>query len=321
MKKQLLFAVLFACTALYVTSCKKDKTNTPAPASTMNNAKDFVKKHGMQKQEFPFNSSELPKTFTLNEGTQITIFPGSLTMNGYPVTGDFVLEAFEIRKRSDAIFTGTNTNHITGAPLVSDGFFYLDIKKDGVSVDPELAVNYDVKVPTTREGEFTNIWEGDIDANGTGQMGWQDDPLVIDSVKGMTGLFNFAARGIGWLNCDVFYNMNVPKTTVTVSVPNNPGEIATFMGDGGNTFIIFCPEGQNVVAQLYTPAGTNTVKSYDNVMPVGSVGKLIAFSIKDGKFWFAKQDVTITANMSATLILAETTEAAIVAEIDALDID
>lgn len=318
MKKQLLFAMLWVCSALYITSCKKDKTTT-TPTSGMNNARDFVQVHGKQIQEFNFNTSELPKTFTLSEGTQITFQPGSFTINGVAVTGDLTLQAIDIRKRSDAIFTGTNTNHISGRPLVSDGFFYINVKSNGVDVDQNTAVNYNVKMPTTREGEWTALWDGDVNAGGAAQMGWQENEAGIDSVKGVNGFFNFDDRGLGWVNCDMFFNPGAQLTTITVGIPNNPGSMATFMGQDGHTFVLFCPEDQNVVVQLYTAAGTNQVKSYDNTMPVGASGRLIAYSIKDGKFWFAKQDVTITANMSTSLTLAETTEEAIEAEIEALD--
>ncbi len=319
MKKQLLLAMLFTCSALYIASCKKDKDNTPTPTTSLNNASDFVQKHGVQKETFNFNTSELPKTFTLSEGTQVTFQPGSFTVNGVAVTGDLTLEARDIRKRSDAIFTGTNTNHISGRPLVSDGFFYLDVKSNGTSVDQITAVNYNVKMPTTREGEWTVLWDGDVNVAETAQMGWEENAAGTDSVKGQSGFFNFDDRGLGWVNCDIYFNPNAQLTTITVGVPNNPGNMATFMGNSGHTFVLFCPEDQNVVVQLYSSAGTNMVKSYDNTMPVGTSGRLIAFSIKDGKYWFAKQDVTITANMNTSLTLAESTEAAIESEIEALD--
>lgn len=306
---------------LFFEACKKDKdNNNVTPGTTMNNMGDFVKKHGVPRQTFSFNTSELPKTFTLAQGTKITIQANSLMMNGAPVTGDLKLNAYEIMKRSDAVYTGTNTNHVSGAPLISDGFFFLDITKDGISIDKNLAIPYNVQMPTPREGEFTNLWVGETDLNGTGQMGWAL-PLNggVDSIKAVDSVFNFSMRDLGWVNCDVFYASSNPRTTVTVTLTNNPGALASFMGGGGETFVFFCAQGENVVAQIYTPVGTNGVKSYDNSMPIGTSGRLLAFCIKDGKFHLAKQDVTITANLSATLNMEETTEANIQAEIDALD--
>lgn len=304
----------------YFSACKREK-NTVTPASTLNDMGDFVNKYGAPKQTFTFNTSDLPRTFTLSGGTKITLHPGSLTKNNIPVSGALTLEAYEIMKRSDAVFTGTNTNHVSGAPLVSDGFFFIDVKQaNGISVDKMMAATYDVGMPTAREGEYTNIWVGNTDLDVAGQMGWIP-PINggADSIKAMDSLFSFSMRELGWVNCDIFYASSAPKTTVTVTLVNNPGALATFMGGSGETFVLFCPQGENVVSQLYTPAGTNMVKSYDDSMPIGTQGRLLAFSVKDGKFYFAKQDVTISANMGATLTLAEVTEAGLESEINALD--
>ena len=320
MKKQLLAAVLLVCSLVSITACKKkkDDPNNVTTTSDMNNAKDFVEKYGAQKQTFNFNTSELPKTFTLAGGTQITLQPGSLTIAGVPVTGALTLEAYEVLKRSTAIFTGTNTNHVTGAPLISDGFFYLNIKQNETSVDEMMSLPYNVKMQTEREGEWTDIWIGDV--NEQNQMIWQP-PMNGggDSVKALDSVFNFSLRELGWVNCDVFYEYNNPKTTITVTTLNNPGAMATYLGGTGETFVLFCAQGENVVAQLYTPAGINTVKSYDETMPIGVTGRLFAFSIKDGKCYLAKQDVTISANMMSTLSLAEVTEEVLADEIEALD--
>ena len=82
---------------------------------------------------------------------------------------------------------------------------------------------------------------------------------------------------------------------------------------------MFCAQGSNVVAQIYTADGTNQVKTYDNTMPIGVSGRLLSFCIKEGRFYFAKKDITISADMTETLTLAETTEAAIQMDIDSLD--
>ena len=81
----------------------------------------------------------------------------------------------------------------------------------------------------------------------------------------------------------------------------------------------FCAKGSNVATQLYTPDGANKVKSYDDMMPVGEEGRLIAFSIKNGRYYFAKKEITITANLNESLTLTETTEANVQTEISSLN--
>lgn len=308
-----LLVVLIAFTA-----CKKDRSDKVSKAQ---NAKQFTEEFGPKKQILSFNTSELPKTISLSGGTKITIQPNSFTLNGSPVSGAVTIEAYEMLKRSAILFSGTNTNHISGAPLKSDGFIYINAKANGVAVDKTLAAPIRIAIPTDRDG-FTQIWEGVENIGDVQQMAWQAPKQAngqFREVGAVNNAFAFDFGQLGWVNCDIFYNANAPKTTVRVTVANNPGSMATFRGSSGETFVFFCASGDNVVAQIYTPDGANTVKSYDNSMPVGSVGKLISFSIKDGKYYFAKKDITITASMNETLTLVETTENAVQAELNALD--
>jgi hypothetical protein len=318
--KKLNFTAALLIAVIGFTACKKDRTQ---PVNEVQNTKDFTRKLGSQKQSFTVKSSELPKTLELANGTKITIQPNSFTMNGQPVTGDVSIETYEMLSRSSIILSGTNTNHISGSPLISQGFIFIDAKVNGQSVDKYLQKPLSIKIPAKGQ-PFTQIWEGVENVGDINQMAWQapknpNGQGQQREVKAVEDDFVFDFGQLGWVNCDIFYNSSAPKTTVRVTVLNNPGAMATFRGFTGETFVFFCANGDNVVAQIYTPDGANKVKSYDNSMPIGSEGKLIAFSIKDGKYYFAEKDVTISADMNESLTLVETTEAAVQAEITALD--
>lgn len=317
MKKINLILALFLSAIILFTACRKDRN---LPVNTANTAKEFAEKIGPKKQTISINATNLPKTVSLSGGTKITFPIGSLTKNGIPVTGEVTVIAYEMLKRSEVIMGGTNTNHISGAPLVSDGFIFIDVKANGESVDRNLAVPVKVRIPANREG-VTQLWEGV--QNDEGQMAWQAPKPANGAgqreVQSTQGEFAFDFGMLGWINCDVFWSYSNPKTTVRVEVLNNPGTMATFRGFSGETFVFFCAKGSNVAAQLYTPDGANKVKSYDNVMPVGEEGRLIAFSIKDGRYYFAKKEITITANQNESLTLAETTEAIVQSEISSLN--
>ncbi|HTN21077.1 MAG TPA: hypothetical protein VL125_11405 [Pelobium sp.] len=318
--KKLNFTAALLIAVIGFTACKKDRTQ---PVNEVQNTKDFTKKLGSQKQSFTVKSSELPKTLALANGTKITIQPNSFTMNGQPVTGDVSIETYEMLSRSSIILSGTNTNHISGSPLISQGFIFIDAKVNGQSVDKYLQKPLSIKIPAKGQ-PFTQIWEGVENVGDINQMAWQapknpNGQGQQREVKAVEDDFVFDFGQLGWVNCDIFYNSSAPKTTVRVTVLNNPGAMATFRGFTGETFVFFCANGDNVVAQIYTPDGANKVKSYDNSMPIGSEGKLIAFSIKDGKYYFAEKDVTISADMNESLTLVETTEAAVQAAITALD--
>lgn len=304
-----------ALAMLVFTSCKKD--NPPA-VNDLRNAGDFIQKHGPQKQSITFNTADLPKTIMLKKGTKITIPEGSLTISGTPVAGPVTMEALEFLDRKDILLGGGNTNHISGAPLHSDGFIFLDFKSNGQSVDQNLSTPVNIAIPAKREGA-TQLWEGVIDEDG--QFGWaapaqgNQREAKVDAM----GDFRFDFGKLGWINCDIFWDYANPKTTMRVKLLNNPGAFANFRGFDGETFVFFCGKGSNVAAHIYTPDGADGVKSYDDMMPVGVEGRLLAFSIKDGRFYLAKKDIVITDGISETLTLAETTESAIQAEIDMLN--
>lgn len=319
MKKFNLILTIFALVILTFGACKKDKNNV----SAANNAKEFTALFGPQIQNVKINAA-VANSFTLKGGTKITIPAGTLKRNGVPITGDVNIEAMEVLKRSDVLFSGTNTNHISGAPLASDGFIYLNATANGSAVDKNVSGLIIISIPAKRSG-VTQIWEGVEKVGNDEQMAWQAPVAqaggggIKRETDAVAEQFTFNMGNLGWINCDVFYSYSNPKTTTRVILANNPGSLATFRGFSGETFVFFCAKGSNVVAQLYTLDGANQVKSYDNVMPIGAQGKYISFAIKNGKYYYAEQETTITASQIVTLNLAETTEGTVQQAINSLD--
>jgi hypothetical protein len=319
--------ILLACAALLllISSCK-DKKDSPAPGDphdTLMTAYGFVQSAGPQLQSFYFNTAELPKTFVFNGGTRVTLNPGAFTKNGVQVTGELRLEVLEFYKRSEILKGGANTNLNTGEPLASDGFLYLAVLKDGEKVDKYLSAPMHISMPTERTG-VTYLWAGNLDQrDGSAEnFAWRNlDSMQGDNipVQAFNGNFDFDFRQLGWVNCDVLYQPGVPNTTLRVQVNNNPGTFASFRAFNGETFVFFCPADANVAVQLYSPDGPNRVKSYDMTMPIGASGTLLSFAITDDKFYLAKKQVTIGPDMLETLDLAETTEAVLQAELEAMD--
>ena len=319
MKNLNLSYVIVALIILFSAACKKDKTT----GNVANTAKEFTALFGAEVQSRKINAN-VENNFTLKGGTKITIPAGALRIGGSAVSGEVTIEAMEMLKRSQVLFSGTNTNHISGAPLASDGFIYLNATVNGVKVDKSLAALIRISIPTTRTG-VTQIWEGVEKVGADNQMAWQAPAALANGVdikrdaQAIADAFTFDLGNLGWINCDVFYSYTNPKTTTRVTLVNNPGSLASFRGFSGETFVFFCAKGSNVAAQLYTQDGANKVKSYDDVMPIGVQGKYLSFSIKDGKYYYAELETTITAGQQITLTLAETTEAQVQTAINNLN--
>lgn len=318
-----------AILALSVAACRKDKSGSVIinPDAT---PQEFVASNAPKIQTQTINASALPQSVTFAGGTRINFPAGSLTIGGAPVTGNVTVSVIEVLKRSDVLFNGSNTNHISGAPLASNGFIYVDIKANGVSVDHNLAVPMKVAIPVKMAGA-TQLWEG-VDQTGAAlqpgaaaQMAWAAPRVgangqgAVKEIGPTNNEFVFDFGTTGWINTDVFYSYSNPKTTVFVDLINNPGTLSSFHSYSGETYVYFCAKGSNVCAQLYTTTGPNGVKSYDNVMPIGVQGKMLSFSIKDGKYYYAEQETTIVADQHLSLTLTETTEAAVQAAISGLN--
>ncbi|MDR1198631.1 MAG: hypothetical protein LBK94_06415 [Prevotellaceae bacterium] len=322
------FLALFVAGSMIFTGCSDDDPVNPPVVDKNYNVKEFFS-NSREKlvQVIELNTSNLPTTITLDGGTKITIDEGT-----FAITGSFTVEVIECLKPSSIVYSGTNTNYIDGRLFASDGFLFIDVKQNGTSVDKNLLKNMDVEIPVNSDRTLTMLWEGvDIAGVDENQFAWNElaeDAILDDQFAGGrmevgandAGFFFFRLGKLGWFNCDIYWEEPAPKTTLTVTLTGGPIELASYQGATGYTCVFFHGYGDLVVAQLYTPAGTNKVKSYDDSMPVGKTGTLFAFTVKEGEFYLAKQEnVTIVADMEVDLDLVKTTEEAIQAAIDALD--
>jgi hypothetical protein len=291
-------------------------------------ADDFIQENlAKAKKTFQRQVSNEPQTITLDNGVSLTIPAGNVfTKNGVPITGTYTVEINTMLKPSEVILSGTNTN-VAGGYLMSDGFFNIDVLHDGQSVDPVTNDFLSISIPTEKEdGSWTYLWEGNV--NDDEQFAWGEvaDTLLAErpdvdkgGVLSYNKSFTFQFKKLGWFNCDVYWSGGTTSTTVTVVLSGQVGALATYQGNTGDTFVFFKAKESNVIAQLYTEVNATTVKSYDNSMPVGTEGTLLAFSIKDGAYSFAIKEITITADMQEALDLQPVTKEAVLAALVSLD--
>ncbi len=317
-----LFAATILFAAITITGCRKaDSMGLKNSIS----ASDFFDTKGPQPQVFNYNTSDLPKSFTLTDGTILTIPASAFTIGGVPASGPAVLEATVFGRKGDMMMGGLNTTS-NGQLLESQGSFKLANRINGLIVDENLAPGKFIKfeVPVAAGStKHTLLFRGVVADTGAAknQFNWVLNNIQLpDTVKVNSGKYTFNWGRIGWINCDVFSSVASPKTTIKVNLANNPGILSNFRGSGnGNTFVFFVPKTINTTVQIYTHTTNTQVISYTNSMPIGMQGVLIAYCIKDGSAWFVKKDITISANMEETLTLLESSTDAIQAEITSLN--
>jgi hypothetical protein len=342
MKKLILSFALFAsATLLVVSSCKKDEkspnnqitteeTNIGNPeVEEAGPVAQFYKQYGPAAEPFTVDAARTTK-LSLRSGTSITIPAGAFAIGGAPVTSGLVsVNVLELPNRGAMAMRGVNTM-VGDRILESNGNFELEANVGGRPVDPNLANGRQIRVvmqDRVRNGLPLNLFQGGPGGGGAAgqeQFDWKEVqvPGQPANIPPVGGNFTFSWPTTGWCNPDWF--MFTPPaatlTTLEVELPGNPGPLASYLGGNGNTTVLFVPQGRNIIIQLYVPT-TAGVISYNNSIPVGIKGRLLAYSVtaSGGYYLDSKDIVTSAANpIVETLKLVPTTSAALTAALTAL---
>ncbi len=351
MKKLMLsFAAVILTTLLLVSSCKKGadplpKENAPADTETKNarlqqmrtgdggDAEAYFAEYGPQYETFMIDP-RLSRTIRLRQGTRISIPAGAFMLNGQVIRSGLVkFDVLELPDRGTMARRGINT--MAGATLLdSDGSFDMVATVNGVNVDRQLAPGRSLRFvvpdwqPTGRTA--SGLYESVVTL-GTGeqaQFNWQVVSTTGQNnvVPNTGGNWTFDFINLGGCNIDEpappppMQNPRLINTTITVTLPNNPGTIAGYQGSGGaNTYVLLAPRGLNALAQLYLSNGNNQVSSLPNSVFIGMNARLLAYSAVNGNYYIAKKDIITTAGMSESLIFEPTDAATLTAELNALN--
>ncbi len=104
-----------------------------------------------------------------------------------------------------------------------------------------------------------------------------------------------------WVNCDILKPLETDNlTTVLVYFnQNNHPSVSTDLFQQQPSVVFFKPDGFNGLIKFYNPILTNEPRkqgfhSYENAIPVGMKGKLLAFTTIKGRFFIDLQTVTIS---------------------------
>jgi hypothetical protein len=343
MKKLILsFAALALTTLLLVSSCRKNTDRLPADTAITESTgtpraidadqselSNFFEKNGPSPQQFKVNV-KMDQEIRLETGSTIIIPAGAFMQNGKSITsGTVEVTVLELPDRGAMALRGVNTM-VGERTLESNGNFNIEANFNGRPVDRELAPGRNIEIVTPdrlQNGEAINLFEGgaaDVPNNERQQFGWV--PVDVEGqdrdIKSNGGSFTFRWPTTGWCNPDWFGWSSVPGsqfTTLEVDLIGNPGPLAGYLGSGGNTFVLFVPQGRNIIIQLYTPTAKG-VRSYGNDIPIGTKGRLLAYSVVGGSFYMDSKDIVVSSTnpMIESLTFAPTTEAALTAALTAL---
>ncbi|MDB5257285.1 MAG: hypothetical protein JWM14_1980 [Chitinophagaceae bacterium] len=315
MKNTHFLLALVSAACLTFTGCKKNKEDSPAPATTIN---DFIEKNEVSSQTFTINTDNSQSSITGDQGTKVT-FPKNAftTSDGTPVTGTVSIELKEIYDKSDMVLSDRPTTS-DGKLLISGGEIFISATANGQELQLDTNTNILIELAQTTTVDTTmGLFTGRVDSSG---FNWT--PVAIDSstiARSDTNWINsdpgyyydpshyvFAISTLGWINCDRFYYS--PNTTnIHVTCNGEPNDNST------RVYLIF--NDINSVSQLW--ANSSTFDS--GLVPVGEAVTIVAFGIKDNQEYFATKDITVSSELNISLDLAKVSEADITTALESLN--
>ena len=329
MKKFLNISMLAVFVSLAIYGCKKDRgksdsnivpekkeevtTKIAEWKSTITSTSDVSVL--LSELEMPLNTRM--ETVGATGNLQIS-FPDKLTVNinlplrkkdGSVVTG--IVEVKEILLRDKGDFIRQNRPTLTAsAMLVTGGSYFLSITQGG----EELTANYSFSLPQP-DGNY-DLFEGKDAGNNENVWDQVKDSGRIqrwrDSTSGTDTFYNFCCTDkFNWINCDFFYSCGCPLTAVKVKLPEEFGNL--------NTRVMCLFKDINSVTSL---SGNPTSKLFETAgsykAPVGEKVTIVVMCRKDGKYFFATKDVTLTLDGTYEITPGEVTLSAMKSLIDNL---
>ncbi|OWP64123.1 hypothetical protein CDA63_05175 [Hymenobacter amundsenii] len=290
--------------------CEDGTTPGPQLPATI---RELQTQLGAARQTFTYMPGRA-NTFTGTKGTVVTIPANAFVRNGQALTAPIQLTLREVYSRADMVLSNTPTVAYDLA-LESAGEVFLRAEQDslvrmaaGATIQlqtlnpPNLASRDSMRlfVAGLAGGTCFN-WYLNPDFNSGLSPTPTGNILTIGSL-----LYN---GGIGWFNCDRFYNAPNPLPVV-VNVPGTNIDPTT----NTTVFAVFRDFNGSVSACNFT--APNTFRSGN--MPRGARVSVVVIRIVEGKLYYGRQDGTVQATTPFAPAMREITTAALVTELNTL---
>lgn len=307
---------------------------------------DFLKQYEVPSQFF-IVSSDNSSQVKGKQGTIISVNPKNLeTYNGRPIGKNIEIELKELTNQEQLLRTNAQTTS-NGKLLVSGGAYYINMTSDGQQLNLKTGKSLSVVFPKIASNEMT-LFYGEKDTLGQLNWLPTDQKLErkpnkrtnvvndlrTDSINKIDDIFGYIdseantpptpeeqrieeeqkknealndkvykaieLKQFGWINCDRFYE--VPnKTNLQFSFRQSDSIVSA------NVYLVF-KDINSVMQCSYFSFNNNEYNRRFEDIPVGSKIQLIVFSIKNGKTYTHKSDLTIKPNQTVQLTLKETSQ-------------
>lgn len=298
---------LILALAIGLCSACEDK-DFAVPASPVVNSisalSDFRQKNEVKSEFFTFNANT-GGSFTSVKGSKISIQPNAFKDElNQMVSGLVKVEFKDIFTKSDMILSDMPTEKIYGGILKSSGEFFIRATKGNTALVLDQNKPILVELPLNNKPADPDMkpFEGVINDT-MGMNGWQWRPSAVDMLSFnaqsyLYSLYRFSSTASAgtWCNSDnQKYFSAYPQTSVTITPTDDPDIYGT------EVYLAF--KGVNALVHVYRDPGAKTYSYW--YAPSGQPCTLVGLGSKDGKLYYAMQDITISKNFKTGFTLSE----------------
>lgn len=315
MKSKFSFLPLFALACTLFISCNKDKVPATNPDISndpnQGDINSFFSSNAALQQSFTVSTASAT-SIVGTKGTTINIPALAFkTRSGTQVLGQVVIKLTELYSKRELILNKAQTTTKDDI-LQTKGMVNIAVNQgeemlvlDAVKT---ITVNYPASV-TPGNDMFAFYGSKDLVSQ---NLIWNPDtvggPNYAGPVINPVMSYSLVSDSLNWINCGKFNIGGGIKSTFTITVHGNYNR--------SNTEIFVYFPTYKSIAYLYK----GDAQSYPSLYRVaaGTNCSIIAISRINGKFYSSKTDVVMSIGMVKDLDLTETTEANILAMLDAL---
>lgn len=315
---------------------------------------DFTRLGDSIGETFAVNISDKYPSVKTRNNTMISLpINGFKNRKGEGINGIIQLTIRQCRRPSEMLLCDKPTQSFDslseGGILESFGEFFISASQNGepLQLQEGAVVTLTTGINNKSNPQKIPIWEADTSVTKTLKgLNHNAEHVTLERVvhlqKGAAWQLNGQKATINkdhqmqldipkldmWFNCDVLRPLETDNLT-TVLVYFNQNYIPSVNTTQASA-VFFKPEGFNGLLKFYNPILTDEVNkqgfySYENSLPVGMRGKLLAFTYFEGHFFMDLKTIEITAPtlgrnfMPLTVNPVEVSKADFMAAVESLD--
>jgi hypothetical protein len=235
--------------------------------------------------------------------------------SGKVCTGFIDVEIIYIIKRGDMIRMNMPTIAPNGQLIGSAGEVLVKTYQNGKPVYDNQNIFGAIEVNIKNPNPNYNMKVFDAQNVGTSDFAWLVNNKVdmqfaiLDSLQGTTKTetgYSFLCKAFQWINCDYFYKVNDPKTTVCVQMLDS-----VYTNQNTKVFAVF--PNEKIVCSFHTNYSKGKFCSYDNSIPIGEKIVIVTMAIKKSGttviYVVGTASTTVTKDLVIPITTKDMTEA------------